>query len=120
MIRSVLQEFREGIHGMIHCTGGGQTKVMNFVDRVRVVKDNLFEPPPLFRLIREQSATPWKEMYQVFNMGHRLEIYVEKSLAEKVMAVSGYLGVSARIIGHVELARNKELVIEGPEGKLVY
>jgi phosphoribosylformylglycinamidine cyclo-ligase len=116
VIRSVLQEFRDGIHGMIHCSGGGQTKVMNFVDKVRVVKDNLFDLPPLFRLIREQSGTSWKEMYQVFNMGHRFEIYLEEELAEKVMAVSGYLGVSARIIGHVEAAGKKELVIEGPGG----
>jgi phosphoribosylformylglycinamidine cyclo-ligase len=120
VIRSVLQEFRDGIHGMIHCSGGGQTKVMNFVDKVRVVKDNLFDLPPLFRLIREQSGTSWKEMYQVFNMGHRFEIYLEEELAEKVMAVSGYLGVTARIVGHVEASESKELLIDSPGGRVVY
>ena len=112
VIKSVLQEFREGIHGMIHCTGGGQAKVMNFVENVRVVKDSLFELPPLFRLIHEQSGTSWEEMYKVFNMGHRFEIYLEEALAEKVMTISGYLGVSARIVGHVEASKTKELVVE--------
>ncbi len=120
VINRVLQEFGDGIHGMIHCSGGGQTKVMNFVKKLRVVKDKLFDPPPLFRLIREESGTGWKEMYQVFNMGHRFEIYTEEGLAEKIMATSGYLGVPACIIGHVEAAEKKELVIHTPGGRVVY
>jgi phosphoribosylformylglycinamidine cyclo-ligase len=120
VIKKVLDALRDGIHGMIHCSGGAQTKVMNFVENVRVIKDNLFDPPPLFRLIREQSGTDWREMYQVFNMGHRFEIYLDEKLAGEVISISGDLGVEARIIGHVEASAKNELVIDGPGGRLNY
>ena len=105
---------------MIHCSGGAQTKVMNFVEDVRVVKDNLFDLPPLFRLIQEQSGTDWKEMYQVFNMGHRFEIYLSEDLAQEVTHISEDLGVEARIVGRIEAADTKELIIESPAGRFVY
>ncbi len=120
VISRVLEEFRGGISGMIHCSGGAQTKVMNFMGNVRVVKDKLFDLPPLFRLIQEQSGTDWREMYQVFNMGHRFEIYLPEELASGVIGISEDLGVDARIIGRVEASDTKELIIESPAGRFVY
>ncbi len=120
VISRVLDEFRPGIRGMIHCSGGAQTKVMNFVDRVRVVKDNLFEIPPLFRLIKEQSGTGWEEMYQVFNMGHRFEIYTGKDEAEGIISLAGDFNIDARIIGRVEASEQKELIIENTAGRFIY
>jgi phosphoribosylformylglycinamidine cyclo-ligase len=105
---------------MIHCSGGAQTKVMHFIDRLRVIKDNLFDLPPLFRLIHEQSGTPWLEMYQVFNMGHRLEIYTAPERAEQIIEVSRSFGVDARIIGRVEPADQKEVIIAGEQGQYQY
>jgi phosphoribosylformylglycinamidine cyclo-ligase len=114
VIKRVLDEFPGRINGMIHCSGGAQTKVMNFVENVRIIKDNMFELPPLFELIHVQSGTDWKEMYQVFNMGHRFEIYLEESMAGRVIEISENLGVEARIIGRVEESEKKELHIRTP------
>ena len=116
----VLAEFRERIHGMIHCSGGAQTKVMKFVNKKHVVKDNLFPVAPLFRLIHEQSGTDWKEMYQVFNMGHRFEIYTDRQTADQIIKISGSSGVEARIIGHVETSDQNRLTISGEQGTFVY
>jgi phosphoribosylformylglycinamidine cyclo-ligase len=120
VIIRVLKEYGPKISGMIHCSGGAQTKVMNFVKGVRVVKDNLFGIPPLFRLIREQSGTDWREMYQVFNMGHRFEIYVPGDVADGIINIARELGVEAKVIGRVEAAGQKELVIHSPEGELTW
>jgi phosphoribosylformylglycinamidine cyclo-ligase len=116
----ILEGFGARIHGMIHCSGGAQTKVMHFIDRLRVIKDNLFDLPPLFRLIHEQSGTPWREMYQVFNMGHRFEIYVAPHHAEEIIEISRSFGVDARMIGRVESAGKKEVIIEGEHGQYHY
>jgi phosphoribosylformylglycinamidine cyclo-ligase len=116
----ILEGFGAEIHGMIHCSGGAQTKVMHFLDRLRVIKDNLFELPPLFRLIHEQSGTPWREMYQVFNMGHRFEIYIAQHHAEEIIEISRSFGVDARMIGRVESAEKKEIIIDGEHGQYQY
>ena len=103
VIKKLFDEMRADIHGMVHCTGGAQTKVLHFVgENCRVVKDNMFPVPPLFRLIKEQSGTDWREMYQVFNMGHRMEIYVQPELAERVIKISKSFNIDAQIIGHIE------------------
>jgi phosphoribosylformylglycinamidine cyclo-ligase len=120
VIIPVLENFRDLIHGMIHCSGGAQTKVMNFIDKKHIVKDNIFPVPPLFRLIHEQSGTDWKEMYQVFNMGHRFEIYTDKQTAESIIGISQSLGVDARVIGHVESYDKKKLTISSENGTFVY
>ena len=99
VIKQVLDRYRHQIHGMVHCSGGAQTKVMNFVENTHIVKDNLFPVPPLFRLIQEQSGTPWQEMYKVFNMGHRMEIYVDEELADDIIAISRSFDIDARIVG---------------------
>ena len=102
-MKAILDKYRSMIHGMVHCTGGAQTKVLHFVgDNCNVVKDNLFPTPPLFRLIQESSGTSWREMYQVFNMGHRLELYVSPTTAPDLIAISTSFGVDAQVIGHVE------------------
>ena len=120
VIKQILERYRSEICGMIHCSGGGQTKVLHFVESLHVIKDNLFEIPPLFRLIQDQSQTDWKEMYQVFNMGHRMELYVDPGIAPEVMAISESLGVQARIIGRVEAASEKKLTIKSPMGEFQY
>lgn len=120
VILPVLDKFKERIHGMIHCSGGAQTKVMNFVDKKHIVKDNLFPVPPLFKLIQEQSGTDWMEMYQVFNMGHRFEIYTDPQTAEEIIGISQSFGVDARVIGHVESSDTKKLTISGEHGTFVY
>ena len=116
----LLQNFREHIHALIHCTGGAQTKILHFAPTVRIVKDNLFDPPPLFKMIKEESQTDWKEMYQVFNMGHRLEIVVEPSLADEIRSLATEFGIESRIIGHVESSAEKHLIIENREGRFEY
>ena len=121
IVRRVLQEIGpKRIHGMIHCSGGAQTKILHFVDRLHIIKDNLFEIPPLFELIQRESGTSWKEMYQVFNCGHRLEIYVPQELAEEIIAISNSFQVDARIIGRVEEADRKQLTLSGPQGIFTY
>jgi phosphoribosylformylglycinamidine cyclo-ligase len=111
---------RSEIHGMVHCSGGAQTKILHFVDNVRVVKDNLFPVPPLFRLIQQQSGTDWAEMYKVFNMGHRFEIYLPPARAEEVIAISRSFGVEARIVGRIEKSERKELIIRSEHGTFKY
>ena len=105
---------------MVHCSGGAQTKVMHFVHNKHVVKDNLFPIPPLFRIIHEQSGTDWSEMYKVFNMGHRMEIYIAPEYAEQVMAISKSFGIDARIVGHVEEAETNRLTIKSENGTFIY
>ncbi|MEE4178062.1 MAG: AIR synthase related protein [Bacteroides sp.] len=120
VVKAIFSELKGAIHGMVHCSGGGQTKVLHFVDRLHMVKDNLFPIPPLFRLIREQSGTPLKEMYQVFNMGHRMELYVEEGRAAEIIAIASEFNLEARIIGHCEAAPEKKLTITTAEGSFVY
>ena len=105
---------------MIHCTGGGQTKVIKFVEGVKVIKDNLLPIPPLFELIQKESATEWKEMYQVFNMGHRLEVYLPKEQAQKVIDIAASFNIDAQIVGRVEAAAEKSVEINSPYGDFVY
>ncbi len=120
IIKKILDLYRNQIHGMVHCSGGAQTKVLHFVDQVHVIKDNLFELPPLFKLIHEQSGTHWQEMYKVFNMGHRMELYVPSEIAQEIMAVSKSFGVDAKIIGRVEASPEKKLTIKSEFGTFVY
>ncbi|HSV77201.1 MAG TPA: AIR synthase-related protein [Bacteroidales bacterium] len=121
IIKAILNQMREHIHGMVHCSGGGQTKVLHFVKNLHVIKDNLFTIPPLFQLIRTQSNTPLKEMYQVFNMGHRFEIFVNESLAQEIIAIAREFNLEAKIIGRCENADRKRLTIVTPdEGEHVY
>ncbi|MDR2814754.1 MAG: phosphoribosylformylglycinamidine cyclo-ligase [Prevotellaceae bacterium] len=118
--RKILDEMRPHIHGMVHCSGGAQTKALHFVDGLHLVKDNLFPTPPLFALIREQSQTPWREMYKVFNMGHRMELYVQPQHADSIIAASQSFGVDARVVGHVEKSAAKKLTICSNEGTFEY
>ncbi len=120
VVKKLLDTMRGEIHGMVHCSGGAQTKILHFVDQVRVVKDNLFPVPPLFRLIREQSGTDWAEMYKVFNMGHRLEIYLAPERADEVIAVSKSFGIDAQVVGRVEPGEKKELIIRSEFGEFTY
>ncbi len=120
VIKAMFKEYKKQIHGIIHCTGGAQTKVLHFIDNLRVVKDNLFPVPPLFDMIHHQSGTPWKEMYQVFNMGHRMELYVPEEIVQSLMAIAENFHVAARIIGHVEKSNERKLIIVSPQGKFVY
>lgn len=120
IIKKILEFHRRNIHGMVHCSGGAQTKVLHFVDDVHIIKDNLFPVPPLFKLIHEQSGTEWKEMYKVFNMGHRMEIYLPVQFAKEIIAVSENFGVDARIIGRVEAYEGKKLTIKSEYGEFIY
>ena len=120
IIKEILEKHRSDIHGMVHCSGGAQTKVLNFVDDVHVIKDNLFEIPLLFDLIQKESNTDWKEMYKVFNMGHRMELYVPQELADSIIAISNSFGVEAKVIGRVEAYEGKKLTIKSPFGEFIY
>ncbi|MDE6858952.1 MAG: phosphoribosylformylglycinamidine cyclo-ligase [Duncaniella sp.] len=120
VIKKLLEEMRADIDGMVHCTGGAQTKVLHFVQNKHVIKDNLFPVPPLFDLIQKESGTPWSEMYKVFNMGHRMEIYVKPEVAQKVIDIAGSFGIDARIIGHVEDAPVNKLTIKSEAGLFEY
>ena len=120
VIRQLLSQMRSAIHGMVHCTGGAQTKVMHFVENKHVIKDNLFPIPPLFRTIKEQSGTDWKEMYQVFNMGHRMEIYVSPDDAQAVIDIARSFNIDAQVIGHVEDAAQNHLTIKSEAGTFEY
>jgi phosphoribosylformylglycinamidine cyclo-ligase len=120
IIKSILDKYRSEIHGMVHCSGGAQTKVLHFVDGLHIIKDNLFEVPPLFTLIQSESKTDWKEMYKVFNMGHRMELYVAPKMAEKIMAISESFGVRAKIIGRCESSPEKKLTIKSVHGQFIY
>ncbi|MDD6209248.1 MAG: AIR synthase-related protein [Bacteroidales bacterium] len=118
--KKLLDKMRPQIHGMIHCSGGAQTKVMHFVENLRVTKDNLFPIPPLFKIIQEQSGTEWKEMYKVFNMGHRLEIYLNPRYAQEVIDIARSFNIEAQIIGHVESAESNQLIIRSEKGEFIY
>ncbi len=120
IIKDVLKEYRSQIHGMIHCSGGAQTKVLHFIDRLHVVKDHLFPTPPLFNYIHECSQTPWKEMYKVFNMGHRLEAYVPENIAGDLIEIARRYRVDAQIIGHCEAAESKQVSVKSEYGTFVY
>ena len=121
IIKEILSKYTsETIHGMVHCSGGAQTKILHFVDNVHVVKDNMFDIPPLFKLIQEQSNTDWKEMYQVFNCGHRMELYVAPEIAENLIAISKSYQVDAKIIGRVEESASKKLTIRSEYGTFEY
>jgi phosphoribosylformylglycinamidine cyclo-ligase len=111
---------RNEVHGMIHCTGGAQTKILHFIDKLHIIKDNFFEIPPLFKLIQSESNTGWKEMYQVFNMGHRIELYVSQDIAEKIISISESFNVAAQIIGRVEKSDSKKLTIKSVNGTFEY
>ncbi len=116
----VLNRYRSRIHGIIHCSGGAQTKVLNFIERLHVIKDNLFALPQLFRIIQDQSGTSWEEMYKVFNMGHRMELYVDPSLAQPVIDIASGFNVDARIIGRVEEAPSKKVTVKSEFGEFHY
>jgi phosphoribosylformylglycinamidine cyclo-ligase len=120
LIKAILDKHRSSIHGMVHCSGGGQTKVLHFVDELHIVKDNLFPVPPLFNIIREQSGTDWKEMYQVFNMGHRMEIYCAPSLAEELIQISRSFNIEAQVVGHVAASDKKKLTIKTQQGEFTW
>lgn len=120
VIKKILDNYRSHIHGMVHCSGGAQTKVLNFVDNLHIIKDNMFDIPPLFRMIQEQSHTPWQEMYKVFNMGHRMEIYVEKTLADDIISISKSFNIDAKIIGYCQKADKKSLTIKSNKGEFFY
>ncbi|QEC65695.1 AIR synthase related protein [Mucilaginibacter ginsenosidivorans] len=120
IIKTMLEEYRHQIHGMVHCSGGAQTKVLHFVDNVHIIKNNLFPVPPLFKLIQEESKTSWQEMYKVFNMGHRMELYVPKGIAADLISISKRYGVDARIIGHVEAGNQKQVTINSENGDFIY
>lgn len=120
VLKTMLAQYRKKINGLIHVTGGGQTKVLKFVENVHVIKDNLFDLPPLFRLIQASSGTDWREMYQVFNMGHRLEIYLPARYAEGLLAIAESYGIEARIIGRVEHAQGEQVTVKSPFGQFAY
>ena len=120
VIKQIVENLRPHIHGMIHVSGGAQTKILHFVDRMKIIKNNLFPLPPLFRMIQEQSGTDWKEMYKVFNMGHRMEIYLPEKYAHEVIAISRSFGIDAQIIGFTESSEKNELVIESKNGRFEY
>ncbi|WP_136666981.1 AIR synthase related protein [Flavobacterium sp. H122] len=121
IIKKILEKYTpKDIHGMVHCSGGAQTKVLHFVDNVHVIKDNLFPVPPLFKLIQEQSKTDWKEMYQVFNCGHRMEVYVPAAIAQDIIEISKSFNVEAQIVGRVEASATKKLTIQSEFGVFEY
>ncbi len=121
IIKEILAKYNANdVHGMVHCSGGAQTKILHFVDNVHVIKDNLFDVPPLFKVIQEQSQTGWKEMYQVFNCGHRMELYVKPEIAEEIIAISKSFNVNAQIVGRVEASTSKKLTIQSNYGTFEY
>jgi phosphoribosylformylglycinamidine cyclo-ligase len=121
IVKKILDAFTpQQIHGMVHCSGGAQTKILHFIDNLHIIKDNLFPVPPLFQLIQSQSNTDWKEMFQVFNCGHRLELYVPESIAAELIAISESFGVAAQIVGRVEASASKKLTIQSPYGTFEY
>lgn len=121
IIKKILEKYSPNeIHGMVHCSGGAQTKILHFVENLHIIKDNLFEIPPLFKLIQEESKTDWKEMYQVFNCGHRMELYVNQKIAQDIIAISESFGVPAQIVGRVEASDCKKLTIKSEYGTFEY
>lgn len=120
VIKKIMTEISRGIHGIIHCSGGGQTKINHFNKSLSIIKDNFFELPPLFELIQKESKTEWKEMYQVFNMGHRMEIYCDQNVAEQIISIADSFNVDAKIIGRCENAKEKKLTLRTPYGEFIY
>ncbi len=120
VIQKVLENHRSKIHGMVHCSGGAQTKVLHFVDKLHIVKDNMFPVPPLFKLIQQQSQTPWQEMYKVFNMGHRMEIYTDINTAKEIIDISASFNIDAQVVGYCEASENKALSIRTEFGEFRY
>jgi len=121
IIKEILNQYNsDTIHGMIHCSGGAQTKILHFIDKLHVIKDNLFETPPLFKIIKKESDTDWKEMYKVFNMGHRMELYVDPAIGRNIIEISKSFGVDAKIIGRVEISDSKKLTIISDHGTFEY
>ena len=121
LIKKIFEEIeRKKINGIIHCSGGAQTKILHFVDKLHIIKDNLFDLPPVFKLIQKESGTSWKEMYQVFNMGHRMEIYTDRSTADKIINISNSFNIEAKIVGRVEDSKNKKLTITSTYGTFEY
>lgn len=120
VIKAVLDKHRLDVHGMVHCSGGAQTKVLHFVDDVHVIKDNMFDVPPLFKLIQEESNTDWKEMYKVFNMGHRMEIYLAEEHAQSIIEIANSFNIDAKVIGRVEESDKKKLTIRSEFGEFIY
>jgi phosphoribosylformylglycinamidine cyclo-ligase len=120
VVKEVLDQWREKINGMIHCSGGAQTKVLHFAGDVHIIKDSLFPVPPLFKMIQNESGTPWREMYQVFNMGHRFEIYTDEGTAEEIITTAAKYKIDARLIGRCEESDSKKLTIKGDQGEFVY
>lgn len=120
VMAEVFKNHRENIHGMVHCSGGAQTKVLHFVDGLHIIKDNLFDVPPLFRVIQEESGTDWQEMYKVFNMGHRLEVYLKEAYASEIIEIAQGFGIDAKLIGRVEKADKKQVTISSEMGEFIY
>jgi len=120
VIKKILDKYRSEIHGMIHCSGGAQTKVLHFIDNLHIIKNNMFPLPPLFKMIREQSGTPWAEMYKVFNMGHRMELYVPKEIANDLIEISKSFNIDAQIVGYCEKSAGKKLTIKSEYGEFRY
>ena len=121
IIKAILEKYKsDAVHGIVHYSGGAQTKILHFIDNLHVIKDNMFAIPPLFKLIQEQSKTDWKEMYQVFNCGHRMELYVKPEIAEDIIAVSRSFNVEAQVIGRVEASNTKKLTITSEYGVFTY
>ena len=120
VIKKMLENHRNDIHGMVHCSGGAQTKVLHFIDKLHIIKDNLFPIPPLFEMIQKESGTSWEEMYKVFNMGHRMELYVNEDIAKSLIEISESFGIEAKIIGRVESLDSKKVTIKGEKGNFEY
>ena len=120
VIKAMLDEYRSQLHGMVHCSGGAQTKVLHFVENLHIIKDNLFPVPPLFKLIQQESGTSWQEMYKVFNMGHRMELYLPETIAQKLIAISQKFNIEAQVLGRVEGAAQKQVTIRSEFGEFVY
>ncbi len=120
VVKQVLKSLKKEIHGMVHCSGGAQTKVLHYIDNLHVIKDNLFDVPPLFQLIHEQSETDWKEMYRVFNMGHRLELYVNEKTAKELISIAHSFNIEAKIVGRVEAHNGKQVTVKSSKGEFIY
>ena len=120
IIKAILDAHHNDIHGMVHCSGGAQTKVLHFIDNLHIIKDRLFETPSLFKMIQAESKTPWQEMYKVFNMGHRMEVYVSEQLAPEIIRIAAQFGVAAQVVGRVEASPNKKVTISSEHGAFTY
>ena len=120
VIKKIFDKYRSCISGMIHCTGGGQTKILHFVNKLHIVKDNMFPIPPIFQLIKNESNVSWEEMYKVFNMGHRMELYLNKDVSKEIIAIAKAFNLDAQIIGYVDKSSKKELTIKSPDRLIRY